>query len=247
VQWIAVMLIGAACGLLGGALGKGGSAVATPLLAAVGIPAIVAVAAPLPATIPGTLAAGRAYVKAGLVDWRIVRACVVTALPATIIGAIATRWVDASALIVVTDAVVIGIGLRLANGASSETASRPPVESTAAIGAVGAVVGLASGLLANSGGFLLAPLFITVLRFPVKRAFATSLAVATMIAIPATLVHTALGHIDWAVVAVFAAASVPLSAVGARIAIRTDPRRLERVAGVLLATLAGGLLAIRLV
>ena len=54
---IAVALIGAFVGFLGGLFGKGGSAIATPLLALVGIPPIVALASPLPATIPSTLAA----------------------------------------------------------------------------------------------------------------------------------------------------------------------------------------------
>jgi uncharacterized membrane protein YfcA len=53
VPWIAIALIGAAVGFLGGLFGKGGAAVATPLLAAVGVPAIVAVASPLPATVGG--------------------------------------------------------------------------------------------------------------------------------------------------------------------------------------------------
>ncbi len=53
--------MGLAVGFLSGLFGKGGSAIATPLLHAIGIPAIVAVAAPLPATIPSTLVGYSAY------------------------------------------------------------------------------------------------------------------------------------------------------------------------------------------
>ncbi len=66
VPWVAIVLIGAVVGFLGGMFGKGGSAIATPLLAAVGVPAIVAVASPLPATVPGTLVAYRRYRRLGL-------------------------------------------------------------------------------------------------------------------------------------------------------------------------------------
>ena len=76
---------------------------------------------------------------------------------------------------------------------------------------VAAAVGLLSGLLANGGGFLLAPLFVVVLRLSIKQSFATSLAVAAVLAIPGTIVHAALGHIDWELVAVFGATSIPLS------------------------------------
>ena len=79
--------------------------------------------------------------------------------------------------------------------------------------AVGA--GLASGLLANAGGFLLAPLYLLILRLPIKQAFASSLAVACVLAVPGTIVHAALGHIDWAVVVAFGLASIPLSWMGA--------------------------------
>ncbi len=68
---VGALLIGAGVGFLSGAFGKGGSAVSTPLLHALGVPAIVAIASPLPATIPSTLLASRGYARAGHVD----RAC----------------------------------------------------------------------------------------------------------------------------------------------------------------------------
>ena len=77
---------------------------------------------------------------------------------------------------------------------------------------IAAGVGLLSGLLANAGGFLLVPLYLLVLRLPIKTALACSLAVAAVLAVPGTLVHAALGHIDWAVTAVFAASLIPMSA-----------------------------------
>jgi uncharacterized membrane protein YfcA len=107
---------------------------------------------------------------------------------------------------------------------------------------VALAVGLIAGLLANSGGFLLAPLFLVVLKLPVRPALGTSLAVSAALAVPGTVAHAALGHIDWTLVAVFGAASVPLSAVGARTALRIDPDRLEVAFGAVLVVLATVLL-----
>ena len=70
-------------------------------------------------------------------------------------------------------------------------------------------VGFLAGLLANAGGFLLVPLYLAALKLPIKTALSCSLAVAAVLAIPGTLVHAALGHIDWTVTLVFGAASVP--------------------------------------
>jgi uncharacterized membrane protein YfcA len=111
--------------------------------------------------------------------------------------------------------------------------------------AVGITAGLISGLLGNSGGFLLAPLGVTVLGLPLKRALGTSLAAAAVLAVPGTVVHAALGHIDWSVTVVFGLASIPLSAAGARLALRSGAARLELVYGVALVLLGGGLLLIR--
>src|SRR3954470_9961320 len=103
---VAAAAIGVVIGFLGGLLGKGGSAIATPLLHAVGVPAIIAVAAPLPATIPSTLAASWVYWKEQYLDTKIVRTCVLWGVPATVLGAVATRWIGGNFLVSLTDVVL---------------------------------------------------------------------------------------------------------------------------------------------
>ena len=104
-------------------------------------------------------------------------------------------------------------------------------------------VGLLAGLLANAGGFLLVPLYLAVLKLPIKTALAGSLAVASVLAIPGTIVHAGLGHIDWTVTVLFAASSIPLSSVGASVALRMNATRLERLYGAGLLALGTTLLA----
>jgi uncharacterized protein len=244
VQWVAIIAIGAAVGYLGGLFGKGGSAIAAPLLAAVGVPPIVAVASPLPATVPSTLVAYRRYRRLGIGDPGVVRTSILVGIPATIAGAFATRWISGDALVVVTEALVMVIGLRLLLAPSETEIVRDDVPNRAGrTMAVAAIVGLAAGLLANSGGFLLVPLYLAVLKLPIKTALSCSLAVACALAVPGTIVHAALGHIDWGVTAVFAMASIPLSSLGARTALRMRADRLERVFGAGLALLGTVLLA----
>jgi uncharacterized protein len=230
VQWIAIIAIGAAVGFLGGLFGKGGSAIATPLLAAVGVPPIVAVASPLPATVPSTLVAYRRYRRLGIGDPDVVRTSILVGIPATIAGAFATRWISGDALVMVTEVLVMAIGVKLLVAPSPDEVVRDDVSHPGGrTVAVAATVGLAAGLLANSGGFLLVPLYLAVLKLPIKTALSCSLAVACALAVPGTIVHAALGHIDWGVTAVFAMASIPLSSLGARTALRMRSDRLERV------------------
>lgn len=228
-----IAAVGALVGFLGGLFGKGGSAIATPLLDVAGVAPISAVASPLPATIPSTLAAAYAYWEQRLVDWRVVRWSVAFGVPATVVGAYATRGIDGTHLVLVTEIVVTALGARFVLHPSDpdEDLAAPPRAPRARMASVALVVGVLSGLLANSGGFLLAPLYVVVLRLPIKVAFACSLVVAAALAIPGTIVHALLGHVDWGVVAVFAVTTVPLSYVGGRVAIRTHAPKLERLYG----------------
>lgn len=242
MHWFAVAAVGLVIGFLAGLFGKGGSAVATPMLAAIGVPPIVAVAAPLPATIPSTAVAAGAYWREQLVDRSVLVRSAVWGVPATVAGAVASMWVSGSALVLLTDVVIACLGVRFLLAPQHAAAEEAPTPCPYRVAGVAVVVGLASGLLANSGGFLLAPLYMAVVRLPIKAAFASSLAVAAVLAVPGTIVHAALGHIDWTVVAVFGTFSVPFSYLGARVALRANAARLERVYGGVLAALGIGFL-----
>ncbi len=231
------LLIGVFVGFIGGMFGKGGSAIATPLLFMAGASSIAAVASPLPATIPATVLAAWQYQRAGELDRKLLVRVLGFGIPATILGAYLTRYIGGHVLIVLTEVLMLGLGLRLLVRPTAEADGRPPVDGWPVV-AVALATGFAAGLLANSGGFLLAPLFITVLRRPAKTAFGTSLAAAAVLAIPGTLVHTALGHVDWSVTIAFALGSIPLSTIGARVAIRSRSEHLERLFGAFLATSA---------
>jgi uncharacterized membrane protein YfcA len=102
---------------------------------------------------------------------------------------------------------------------------------------IAAWVGIVSGLLANGGGFLLAPSYSQFLGQPIKKSFACSLAVSAVLALPGTIVHAYLGHISWPVTGFLALGSVPLSYLEAWVAIRTRASRLERLYGAALTIL----------
>jgi uncharacterized protein len=232
---IAISVIGLLVGFLSGMFGKGGSAIATPLLHLAGVPALVAVASPLPAVVPSTLLAAVPYWRAKHIDMRLVKLGAAFGVPATVLGAYLTHWINGTVLVVATDAVILALAIRLLFHRHGK-----PRESNDAsthlwrIGAVTTVIGLAGGLLANSGGFLLAPLFIVLLGIQTRRALGSSLVLSSILAIPGTIVHAQLGHINWAITLVFGVASVPLALVGANVALRTKSERIEWMYALLL-------------
>jgi uncharacterized membrane protein YfcA len=232
-----VLAVGVLVGFLGGAFGKGGSAVATPLLQLAGVPAMFAVASPLPATIPSTLVASLAYLRRGLYDRQVVAWTLASGLPAVLLGAALSGRVGGRGLLLASDALVAGLGATLLLRPHGDAAPVPRLPRRAAALAIGAGVGLLSGLLANTGGFLFAPLYSRVLGMPLKSAFACSLVASAVLAVPGTAVHVALGHVSWPIVVVLGLGSVPLAHLGARAAIALKTQHLELAFGAALVLL----------
>lgn len=246
MQHLGAFIIGMVVGFLGGLFGKGGSAIATPLLSLIGYPGFIAVASPLPATIPGTLVASAEYWQSRLLDWEIVWWSIGVGIPATILGSLLTKFTGARPLLIVTGILVLGFGLsflflpremRSRGSSADELAENRPAYWRLRLVLIATGVGIISGLLANAGGFLLAPAYSRFLRQPIKKSFACSLAVSAVLALPGTVVHAYLGHISWLVTGLIALGSVPFSLLGARIAIRTQASRLERIYGIVLTVL----------
>src|SRR3954447_25121520 len=63
-QWWMFVLAGAGVGVTFRLFGAGGAALATPILALMGVPPVLAVASPLPALLPSSVVGAREYLKA---------------------------------------------------------------------------------------------------------------------------------------------------------------------------------------
>lgn len=212
----AVVLVGAGIGLLIGLFGVGGSSVATPALSLVGVRALAAVASPLPATIPGALLAVRPYVKSGEARPKAAGWSLVGAVPATVLGGLASKAIGGDGLLVLSGAMLVVVGVRVImpiTDAAREvgTARR---QNRPLLVAATAGVGFMTGLLANGGGFLLMPLYLLVFGLRMRQAVGTSLLVVATLSVPTLITHTALGHVDWNVAGLFAAGVIPTSVIG---------------------------------
>jgi len=245
-QHLGAVLTGVVIGFLGGLFGKGGSAVATPLLSLLGFPGFVAVASPLPATVPSTLVASAEYWRSKLLDWEIVGWSIGIGVPAIIAGSLLSPYVGAKPLLVVTGLLVLAFGVSFLFFPKDRSLAKEAVENPDGLRPsywrirlvlVSIGVGLISGLLANAGGFLLVPCYTELLKQPMKKAFACSLAVSSVLAVPGTIVHAHLGHISWPVTCLVALGAIPFSVLGARLAIKTRAAKLERWYGLALTAL----------
>jgi uncharacterized membrane protein YfcA len=231
---------GAAVGILFGLFGVGGSSFATPVLALLGVPPLLAVASPLPSTLASAFAGLRGYAQQNHVDWRVARLSIAGGLPATVLGSLLSRVVGGYVLLIVSGLVLAIVGLRvlkpLSDEASADAARRRQNPWIVVGGAFG--VGLMTGLLANGGGFLLVPMFLLVLGLTMPVSAGTSLAVIAVLSIPTLITHASLGQIDWPVALTFAAGSIPASYLGSRLAPRINAERLKKAFGWMLIAFA---------
>lgn len=239
------ILIGFSGAVLAGMFGIGGAGLTTLALRVVlGAPAAIALGTPLPVVIPTALVGSLTYYRNGLLDLRLAGWCSLGGVAGSVGGAMLTKVLDLRYLMLLTGAIVLYLaGMMIYRGVTGHVQPDVAVEDdtvlspadggaeTPAAGgatrqsallyvAVGLAGGFFSGLLGIGGGIVMVPAFLYVLRVPIKRAFGTSLAVITIIAIPGTIVHSVLGHISWSLFLYLIIGVIPGAYLGAKLAIK---------------------------
>jgi uncharacterized protein len=246
---VEIALAGLGVGMVFGVFGAGGSAFATPVLALIGVPGVLAVASPLPAMLPASVTGARRYLRAGKLDRRVATLAVAGGLPGTLLGAVASTSLGGARLLVLSGVMLLAVGARVLLPDPRDHAAKAATRRDHGTLVLGASfgVGLLTGLLANGGGFLLVPLFIIVFGLTALEAAGTSMVAVGLLTVPTLIAHWALGHIDWSVALAFGIGLVPGSLAGARLALRIPASSARRAFGLLLVAFALYFLATQLV
>lgn len=241
------LVAGVATGVLSGAFGVGGAVVSTPAIRLLGASAFIAVGTTLPSILPSAATGTARYAKADMILWRVVAWTTPAGLASAVIGALLTRVIPGEGhLLMLATAAMLGFtAYRMARGrdpepaeAGAAEAAAQPHDRPALLLGVGAAAGLMSGLLGIGGGTVLVPGFTELLRIPLKRAIATSLACVGIFAIPSTITHALLGDIDWRFAALLTLGVVPGARIGAAAAIRATDKRMRVAVALFLGAVA---------
>jgi len=239
VEFAVAVAVGLGAGVLSGLFGVGGGIVMTPgIQLALGLPPIVALATPLPAIMPTALTGAMRYHRSDQVDGKAAVLMAVTGIPAAAVGASLTEVVPVHALLVATAGLLGWQGVGVIRRSSTGDTARTQVTNGLRFCAIGAAAGLVSGLLGIGGGLVIVPLLVGWLVFPLKLAVGTSLAAIIVMVVPGTIVHAALGNIDWTFAVALAAGAVPGARLGANIALTTADRTLRTIVGSFMVVIA---------
>jgi uncharacterized membrane protein YfcA len=240
VRTLVAALIGFASGIASGAFGIGGALLSTPGIRwALDAPPLVAVGTTLPVIIPTAITGVIAYIRAGFVHARVAVTAAAAGGCFAILGALATELVAGEALLVATAGLLFVLSVRMLPKKNGSV--QPPVAvapTTPTLLAIGAVSGFVAGLLGVGGGVILVPVLSGLLRFPIKMALGTSLAVVAAQAIPGSVTHWLIGNIDWTIAGGLMLGVIPGARIGSRLAVAAEDRALRTVVAVAMMILA---------
>lgn len=123
-----------------------------------------------------------------------------------------------------------------AGGSSAAGAQAAPLETlaikltpkyVAKVALIGVVAGFMSGYVGVGGGFIMVPLFVSMLGIPMRLASGTSLTAVCILAIPGVIEQAVLGNIDYMVGVAMMVGSIPGAIVGANLVKRVPERALR--------------------
>lgn len=261
------VVVGLLVGVLSGLLGIGGGTIMVPIFRlGFGLSAIEATATSLFTIIPTSLSGCVTHIKnkTCIVPLGLAAGIggAITSPLGVWLASISPAW-----LIMVAAAAIIGYSAvnmlrkafskpKAASQPTSQAAAQPasqdaprsaaPGDSAFKISrkhllmgaAIGLGAGVASGYVGVGGGFIMVPLFLSVIGIPMKRASGTSLIAVTILAIPGVIEQALLGNVHFMIGIAMAAGSIPGAVLGAQLVKRVPERTLRIMFGAFLLLMA---------
>jgi uncharacterized protein len=179
------------------------------------------------------LASATAHVRAGRIDWRLFVWMAPPSMAGAVAGGLLSGAIPENVLLVVIGVTLLGFGADLLR---SKPAGRPVDAggfSARAAVLTGALIGVLGGFVGLILGALRLPALLRFVGSEPFRAVGTNAAVGFCLGVAGVFGHLP-GGVDWTLLTVGAATSVPGAILGARLTGRLDERQLFRAIGLVL-------------
>jgi uncharacterized protein len=173
------------------------------------------------------------HIRAGRIDWRLFLWMAPPSMIGAFVGGYLTGTVPGDTLLIVIGATLMVFGVDLLR--PRQTTQRPPGEGVSIPATVisGAVIGLLGGFVGLILGALRLPALLRFVGADAFKAVGTNVAVGFCLGLAGVAGHIG-GEIDWTLLAIGSAASVPGALLGSRLTGRLDEGQLLRAVGVVL-------------
>ncbi len=199
------------------------------------------------------LTAATVHVRAGRINWRLFGWMAPPSMAGAVVGGYLSGLLPGDVLLALIGCLLLYFGIDLLRprargpqpGAASADAGERPLDIRAAVIA-GAVIGVLGGLVGLILGALRMPALLRYVGETPARAVGTNLTVGVCVGAAGVIGHAPEG-VDWDLMAIGAAASVPGALLGARLTGRLSERALLRAIGAVLVVAGSATLAQALV
>jgi uncharacterized membrane protein YfcA len=186
------------------------------------------------------LTAAVTHIRAGRIDWRVFAWMAPPSVIAAVVGGLLATEVPGDVLLAVIGAALLAFGVDLLRPRAPNASRGRRVSRRAAI-VSGALIGLLGGFVGLILGSLRIGALIRFVGGDTFRSVGTNVAVGFCLGVAGVLGHLR-GGVDWELLAIGAAASVPGALVGARLTGRLDEQQLLRTVGCVLLVAGAALL-----
>ena len=205
------LLIGVVLGMLGG----GGAILTLPMLVyALGVDPKVAIATSLFVVGTTSLAAASVHARAGRVKWKTGLVFGGAAMAGAFGGGHVASFVPSTALLLLFSAVMLVTAITMLRQGTGTSSSAPRSLAFGRSVALGAAVGVLSGLVGSGGGFLIVPALSILGGLAMREAIGTSLFVIALQSFAGFAGHATHVQLDWRLVAIVTGASVVGTVIG---------------------------------
>jgi uncharacterized membrane protein YfcA len=213
------LVIGVVLGMLGG----GGAILMLPMLVyAVGLEPKAAIASSLFVVGTTSVAGVAIHARAGLVRWKVGGMFGAAAMAGAFGGGRLAAFVPGRALLVLFGAVMVITATAMLRGRKGEGAERSDLRLGRAL-ALGASVGVLSGLVGAGGGFLIVPALTLFGGLAMREAIGTSLFVIALQSFAGFAGHVTHVELGWTLLLVVSATAFAGSVLGAKLGAKLSP------------------------
>ena len=208
------LLIGVVLGMLGG----GGAILTLPMLVyAMGVEPKAAIAMSLFVVGGTSLVGASIHARAGVVQWKIGLVFGAAAMAGAYAGGHIAAFVPATVLLVLFSVMMLVTAVAMMRK-RAETAGMAGTAGRLAVGralALGAGVGVLSGLVGAGGGFLIVPALTIFGGLTMRQAVGTSLLVIALQSFAGFAGHVSHVELEWMLVAIVTSAAIVGTVIGA--------------------------------
>jgi uncharacterized membrane protein YfcA len=178
-----------------------------------------------------------AHIRAGRIDWRLFAVMAPPSMLGAVAGGLISGALPGDVLLVIIGATLLYFGVDLLRpGRRAPEPRRRGLDYRAAVVA-GAIIGFIGGVVGLILGSLRLPALLRWVGEVPSKAVGTNVAVGFLVGLAGVVGHIP-GGVDWTVLAVGSAASVPGALLGSRLTGRLSPPQLMRAIGSVLVVAA---------